>query len=718
MKDSVQREINSHLEQLGISKKINLLPIADHLDFEGDFCFIVNTIAPKNPKQEGERLSKEIAALNSISDASIAVNDTGKNPIVYLNLKLSDEIKKQHYTDLIKSTCDNLADPKFGEVEDNVGKIAIVEHTSANPISPIHVGNLRNSIQGDTFARMLEKTGYRVFRHYLVNDGGLQIGFTVIGYQMLKEKGVKPAIKFDRWLGQVYAIMNLFYNSQRIKTKFMDKELDRDVYRISSEDLEKITEILESQRSQIELEMKVIEKQITQTKDKKSLKNLKRELAKKKRDITKVVEESKEVVKYYDTSSDLSNRFPDMYHLLHESVKNIDLLQMTADYLYRYEKGEEKEIIDLFREMANWTLESFKWTLRRYGIVFDSFDFETDVTWSNLAEELLVRLSDTEECLIEGKAVRFRYEPKLMKAFMRDLGLKKSDLKIRGNIPDLQLSRSDGTSLYVMKDLAYTIQKFERRKADVVYNVVGEEQALAQFQLLPLLYKLGYHDYAKNLHHYGYEKVNLVGRTMSGRLARYVTSDQFYEESYVRARMAKRASEEARGESSPRSDEEYLEEEKILRAVTLATTRFPLIESSPNKRIHLDLDRELDMKRNSGPFVLYAHARANGILKKIQLKGKADFSILWNNQEVIQMVRHMATYEETLRRAVSEMDPSKLTDWIFKLAQLFMKFYEKNPIMKENDKGAKQAKLHLVLATKNALAKTMETIGIPVTERI
>ena len=719
VQESIEQAINDYLRDKGYNQHIKLLPIAEHLDYEGDFCFIANTIIPRDTLKKVETLATDISQIRSIEKVNIEVNKRGKQPIVYINITVAAELKREYFTKLIKKTCKHATSEEFGTLEDNKGKIAVVEHTSANPISPIHVGNLRNTIQGDTFARMLESTGYTVYRHYLINDGGLQIGFTAIGYKMLMDKGIRPAIKFDHWLGQVYAIMNLFYNSQKIKSKFSHLKLSNNISKISGSDVKSISEFIEKEIRTLDRSVEEIQHEIITITKKKEKAQKKRDLAQKKRNRTKLYEEKKDVEKYYRTDSDLAERFPKVYSLLYKAVGEVDLVQMTSDFLQRYETGDDKEIVKLFRQMVNWTLESFKWTLRRYKVHFDSFDFETDISWSNRADEFLIQLSKTEDCVIEGKAVRFRYSSHLMRAFMKDLGLSKRDLKIRGSVPDLQLSRSNGTSLYVMKDLAYSVLKFETRNADVVYNVVGEEQALAQFQLLPLLYKLGYQKYAKYLHHYGYEIVNLVGRTMSGRLARYVTADQFFDETFVRARMAKRASEKERGETPPQSDEEFKEEESILTAVTLATTRFPLIETSPSKRIQLDLDRELDMKRNSGPFILYAHARTMGILLKVSYEEKyADYSTLWDNPEVNSIIIHLQEFEDVLRRGVSEMDPSKLTDWIFKLAQYFMKFYEKNQIMREQNIATKHAKLSIVRAVKNALMKSMSILGIPVTERI
>ena len=58
-----------------------------------------------------------------------------------------------------------------------------VEHTSTNPTGPIHMGRIRNSIIGDSIARLMEKYGYRVVTQYYVNDSGKQMVSLYLGYE-------------------------------------------------------------------------------------------------------------------------------------------------------------------------------------------------------------------------------------------------------------------------------------------------------------------------------------------------------------------------------------------------------------------------------------------------------------------------------------------------------------------------------------------------------
>jgi len=63
---------------------------------------------------------------------------------------------------------------EYGRLDDRDTSI-VVEHTSANPTGPVHVGRARNPILGDALATLLDYAGYDVDRHYYVNDAGRQV---------------------------------------------------------------------------------------------------------------------------------------------------------------------------------------------------------------------------------------------------------------------------------------------------------------------------------------------------------------------------------------------------------------------------------------------------------------------------------------------------------------------------------------------------------------
>ncbi len=117
----------------------------------------------------------------------------------------------------------------------------------------------------------------------------------------------------------------------------------------------------------------------------------------------------------------------------------------------------------------------------------------------------------------------------------RDLKLKERwGLHPEHEIPRLVLVRSDGTTLYTLRDMAYSIYKFSI--AERVINVIGMEQTLAQLQLRIALAAIGDIKMGDNQLHYSYEFVKLPGVKMSGRLGRYVTLNEVLERAVELAR--------------------------------------------------------------------------------------------------------------------------------------------------------------------------------------
>ncbi|MDH5645199.1 MAG: arginine--tRNA ligase [Candidatus Heimdallarchaeota archaeon] len=720
MYQEYETKINEILVKNEIQTSITLLqPPSLEL---GDFCFVVNRVSGKNdPIEFGNKLKDFFVDLSGIHSITLfnTAGESGKKGVIYLNFTLDENMKISLMQNQIQSNFKNVNKKSYGTSQLNTGKTAVVEHTSANPISPIHVGNLRNSIQGDTYARILKSTGYKIHRLYYVNDVGLQISLVAIGYEITKNLNIKPVIKVDLHFGQIYAIMNCFYSIDQIKRKSKNKQNSLSKgYQFTESDISIL-------QDEYKAEIQIIQSKIdTITVIDKASNNQKKELRDLKRDLTKLEDESKNIEKYDRIFYNLKGRFPKLFHPLLEEVSKLDLDERQKTYLYSFEKNTDKYISSIFRELVSWNLGAFEWTLGRYNIEFDQFDYESDLTWSGKADEVIDQLAKSPNIVAkEGKALRYSYPSEAMAEFSKKTGRNKNSFPIKGQIPDLQLRRADGTALYPAKDIAYSIQKFEEFKPDVIYNVISTEQTLPQFQLLLPLFELGKVKYAKNLFHYSYDRVDLKGRTMSGRMAQYITADDYYNETFIRARIAKRDSDEKRGKSIPVTDEEWEEENLVLHAITLASTRFPLIESSPKRRIELDLDRELDFNRNSGPFIQYAHARANSILikaeKEFNIKPsiKIDFNQI-TDIDVLEISDHLMLFEEKLNLAADTQDPSQIATWCFQLAQYLMKYYEKYPVLKLDEVNIVKARLFVIAMIKKGINVGLTTLGIPAVDRL
>jgi len=363
-------------------------------------------------------------------------------------------------------------DFEYGYVKTEKPERIIVEHTSANPIHPIHIGHARNSVLGDSLARILEARGHKVFRHYYIDDVGRQSAIIAYGYKLLGKP--KPEGKPDHYIGAVYSITSCMLEIHRLKKIIAEIRNNKD----RAEDLQVL---------------------------------------------------QKELDDWIGVAAELKEKFPKIFNKILEAFSNAENPDLEVNrILQEYERGEKKTK-ELIRGLSQICIEGFKQTFARCGITVDSWDWESTFVWNGDVNRYLEALRKTPFVFKESGVLELDAE-----AVAERFGLKKAfGVKEDQEIPSLTLIRANGTSLYTTRDIAYSIWKF--RKADRVINVIGMEQKLSQLQLKLALCALGYVEEAKRLIHFAYNLVRLPGRRMSGRRGRYVTFDELMDEAVARA---------------------------------------------------------------------------------------------------------------------------------------------------------------------------------------
>lgn len=362
-------------------------------------------------------------------------------------------------------------DVEYGFVKTEAPKRVIVEHTSVNPIHPIHIGQARNPVLGDAIARLLRARGHTVYRHYYVDDVGRQSAIIAYGYGKLGCP--EPEGKPDHFIGKIYTITSCLLEVQRLK-----EELEGAKTRLANEERVKL---------------------------------------------------QKQLDEWMAIAVELKQKHPRLFNqLLNEILRDEDPESRVTRLLQAYEAGEEdtKRII---RKVCNYCLEGFRETLNRAGISFDSWDWESELVWTSLVGRVLDRLKRTPYVFSVGGVLEFDAEK-----VAREKGLKEMlGLKEDQDIPSLTLVRADGTTLYTTRDIAYSIWKLQR--AERVVNVIGMEQSLPQLQIKLALCALGHVEYAKNLAHFAYNLVTLPGYKMSARRGRYIAFDNVLDEAVRKA---------------------------------------------------------------------------------------------------------------------------------------------------------------------------------------
>ncbi|MGC8961798.1 MAG: arginine--tRNA ligase, partial [Candidatus Bathyarchaeia archaeon] len=283
-------------------------------------------------------------------------------------------------------------------------------------------------------------------------------------------------------------------------------------------------------------------------------------------------------------------------------------------------------------------------------------------------------------------------------------------LKLREthHVPSLTLIRSDGTTLYTTRDIAYSLYKFEG--ADRVINVIGAEQSLAQLQLKAALYALGEREKAENLIHFSFGLVEMPGRRMSSRRGRIITLDEVLDEALARAY------EEVRKRDKTSTDEEVRE---IAERIGLASIKYALISVEPIRTVTFTWDRVLDFEKNSAPFINYAYTRALGILRKFggEVPAEVEGKELTHPLER-RLLLQIAKFPEEFVDAADSLRPNAIANYAIGLAESFHEYYEKVNVIGSKEETVRLARIALVKSIAIVLRNSMEAIGIKLSEKM
>jgi arginyl-tRNA synthetase len=359
----------------------------------------------------------------------------------------------------------------YGFVKTGSPTKIIVEHTSVNPLHPIHIGQARNPMLGDALARILTLRGHQVSRHYYIDDVGRQSSVLAYGYNKLGRP--KPTEKNDLFVGKIYTVTSCIVEINRLKSV-------RDIA-IAADKTD---------------------------------------------DLTKV---NKEIDEWVSIAAELKEKYPVLFEALATEIGKDDNPELEISRLnLAYENGEPNAKA-LIREVSELCLDGFRKTMQRVDVTYDSWDWESDFVWSGQVTEVLHKIKVSPFAFNEKGVLQFDAD-KVAKTFELK---KKLSLNLNSEVPPLTLVRADGTTLYTTRDIAYTIWKF--KQAEKVINVIGMEQSLAQLQLKLAVYALGYPKQAENLVHFAYNLVTLPGYKMSSRRGHYITFDEVLDEAVQRA---------------------------------------------------------------------------------------------------------------------------------------------------------------------------------------
>jgi len=334
-------------------------------------------------------------------------------------------------------------------------------------------------------------------------------------------------------------------------------------------------------------------------------------------------------------------------------------------------------------------LNGIKESLSRINIYIDTYIPESTFMYDKSVENVIRKLQQTPYCNQEGGAYYLDMEP----------------FGIQGRNTKFFFVRTDGTTLYATRDIAY--HQWKAQHADLLIDVLGEDHKLESKQVKIALELLE----TKILPHVVfYAFVSLPEGKMSTRQGRVVYLDELIDESI------ERAYEEVKKRRADELTEEQMK--KIAQLVGIGALRYNIIKVQPEKEIQFNWNEALNFEGNGVPFIQYAHARACSILKKTTEKTDSfDPAVLVQPSELI-LIKQLARFPVLIDDACSGCKPHFIANYLYETAAAFNQFYRDCPVLSEENTALRSSRLTLVFATKTVLHTALDILGISAPEEM
>lgn len=366
-----------------------------------------------------------------------------------------------------------------------------------------------------------------------------------------------------------------------------------------------------------------------------------------------------------------------------EAEKNPELEDEAREYFKKLEDGDEEttKLWSYFRELS---LVEFKRVYDMLGVSFDSYNGEA--FYSDKMDEVVDILRD-KGLLVESQGAQ-----------VVDL----SDV----NMPPCIILKSDGATIYATRDIAAAL--YRHRTYDFYKNiyVVGIPQSLHFKQIFEVMKRAGW-EWSKGCEHVGFGLVKLPGKNMSTRNGDVVFLEDVLNESIEKTK--------AIIEENNHGIEDV---DGVAKKIGIGAILYTFLKNSREKDIIFSWESMLDFEGESAPYCQYGYARGRSILRRAEGidYSDADFS-LNTSDDAYRLAKQLDSFDAAVELAAQKNEPFYINRYVTELVKDFNKFYNTNPIMKDDvDMETKKARLAMVDASCTVIKAALGLLGIETVE--
>lgn len=352
-----------------------------------------------------------------------------------------------------------------------------------------------------------------------------------------------------------------------------------------------------------------------------------------------------------------------------------ELSQLARDIFKKIEE-KDAEIYPIYEFIIKIALEDANNMFKVLGVSFD--DYRGEMHYYNQVSNV-IDILNSQNLLEESQ------------------GAKIVDLEPYGITPAV-IIKSDGTTLYITRDIAAALDRQKMYGFDKIFYVTDVAQKLHFQQVFKVVELMG-NDFAQNMEHIPYGRFSLPDGKISSRRGKQAVLVDLME---YASNKAKEIIKDRKFEIENPDD--------VAQKVTRAVLNYSVLKVERSKDCVFDVEKSFSFDGETAPYMQYTYTRLESILRKYnQTEVEADYSCY--NQEAFELVKSINDFGATLALSLEKRDPSIVCKRVMELCKTFNKMYTTMKVLDGNDATTK-AKINLVKALRDTIALGFKIICI------
>ncbi len=373
-----------------------------------------------------------------------------------------------------------------------------------------------------------------------------------------------------------------------------------------------------------------------------------------------------------------------LYVKFHEEAEKDETLNQRAREEFTKLEHHNETNIALWKWFVEISLAEYKKTYKQLGIEFDSYKGESFYTDKMPAQIEILR------------------EKNLLKI---DDGASIVDLS-EYNMPPCLILKRDGSTLYPTRDIAAAVYRKQTYNFDKCIYVTSAGQSLHFAQWFKVVELMGY-DWHDKLVHVPYGTVSINNEKLATRTGNVILLKDLFASAIEKVN-------EIMDEKNPNLPNK----EEVAEAVGVGSVIFYYLYNNRIKDINFVMKDALSFDGNTGPYAQYTYARTSGILDKAKELNYSSTAPQITTVEEADLLKVLSKFNEAVRGAIQDYEPSIITRYIIDVCSAFNKFYHNCQIVSAEDETVRNTRIRLTSATKTVLGSAFELICLKKTEKI